>query len=102
MATQTLFSSSVGGNAVTLSITFDDVTLHLVELVYSNTTAQPAALVLTGPVNTTILAAANDARTIDLSTSGVTLVKTTGTNKLGPFTAYNLPGGEQMSFRWPA
>lgn len=103
MAIQELFGASWGDGAVTLSVTMDDVTLRLQQLVYTNDTDQPAALVMEGPIARTITGPPQKSVAIDLTSANVVLTPRTAIDKQGnPYTAYDLPGGEQLSFRWPA
>jgi hypothetical protein len=102
MAIQTFSQASFDDGNVTMQITFDDVSLVLQQLIYHNATTRGGALVLTGPKAGTRSCPANSDQTVDLTSLDIILVKRTGTGKYGPYVAYDLPGGEQISFQWPA
>jgi hypothetical protein len=85
-----------------MQITFDDVSLIVQQIIYHNATPQPGALMLVGPVNHTYPCPANSDQTVDMTGDHIVMVKSTGVGKFGPYTSYSLPGGEQVSFQWPA
>jgi hypothetical protein len=102
MTAVALYDASFDDANVTMLITVDDQSLVVQELIYHNATSQPGALMLTGPRSHTFPCPANTDRTLNLTGLNVVCTKRTGTGKGGPYVAYELPNGEQVSFQWPA
>jgi hypothetical protein len=102
MAVVPLYEADFDDSNVTMLITLDDVSLVVQQLIYHNATSQGGALMLTGPKTHTYQFPPNNDQTIDLTPLNIVCVKRTGVGKFGPYTAYDLPNGEQISFQWPA
>lgn len=102
MAIIPLYEADFDNSNVTMKITLDDVSLVVQQLTYHNATSRGGALVLTGPIQHTYPFPPNNDQVLSLVPLNIVMVKRTGTGKFGPYTAYDLPGGEAISFQWPA
>lgn len=102
MSLITLYGASFDDGNVTMDIAMDDQTLIVQTLTYHNATSQGGALMLTGPKTHTYQFPPNNDQVLDLTPLNIVCVKRTGVGKFGPYTAYDLPNGEQISFQWPA
>lgn len=105
MAVSNLFESDFGSSegTVSMTVTFDTVSLVVQQLIYVNPTTQNGALTMTGPVNETIITAptAGQTITVDLTSANIVCVQQVVTDKFGTRTVTQLPGGEVMQFTWP-
>lgn len=104
VAIQNLFLTTFGSQwgLVSMALTYDDVSLQVQGLVYSNPSPSVGALTLAGPLNRVITTPANDARTVDLTSSNIVCVQTQVTDRFGTRTETALPGGETAQFVWPS
>ena len=104
MATAELFSASFGSQwgLVSLALTYDTTTLQVQQLTYGNPSPETGVLILTGPLNRTIVAPANANSITDLTSFNIVCISQQVTDKFGTRTEISLPAGENIGFTWPS
>lgn len=104
MAKQELYQAIFGSQwgDVSLTLSFDDVTLQVLSLDYINPSPLPGTLTLAGQLNRVITTQVNTTASVDLTPANVICIQTQVTGKFGTFTQTELPGNETIQFVWPS